>query len=250
MSATIVDDDGDNGGSKWNELLEALARITAPAGIKKIAFSEIRIGKRLGAGEAARVFRATWRGDPVAVKLFPRETDGALVGDDDALAEFEREMSAMARLSVASPRLVRLLGYCPDPLCFVTELMPQGLFWLLHSAAGVRLGWDVRLQIAEDIANGLAFLHAEGVVHRDVKSFNVLLDEHLHAKLADFGIAKVISTIATMTSTDKRFEVSPQWRAPETFDSRYSPKSDIFSFGVVMWELLTREIPHEDVSGA
>jgi serine/threonine protein kinase len=189
-----------------------IAKVVGVLGARKIAFSEIRLGDKIGAGGFAEVFRATWRGDSVAVKRLPRGTEGALV--DDVREEFEKEVAVMARL--ASSRLVRLLGYCLDPVCLVMELMSRGnLCALLHSAVGARLGWGVRLQIAEDIANGLTFLHTERVVHRDVKSLNVLLDEHLRAKLADFGIAKVISTIAT--STGRMFVGSLQWSAPETF---------------------------------
>ena len=183
----------------------------------------------------------------VAVKKLMNGAEDVLTGD--LLKEFKQEVRMMTKLS-SSQRLVRLIGVClpPDPVCLVMELMNRGnLFNLLHSEEN--LTWMTRLQIGIDVGRALEFLHSEKVIHRDVKSSNVMLDGQLRAKFGDFGISQVIHTITAAATKGKTFEGTPQWSAPETFGLRpkFSFSTDVFSMGVVMWELRTRQIPYKGI---
>ena len=108
--------------------------------------------------------------------------------------------------------------------------------------------WAWSLQVAADVCHGLEFLHASSVLHRDLKSPNVLLDEALRAKICDFGLAKVRSVVSALSVANST-AVTTAWSAPEVFGLRpkYSEKSDVFSIAVILWELLTKKQPYADV---
>ncbi len=135
------------------------------------------------------------------------------------------------------------------------EYMSNGsLYSVLHS--NKPLECPLRLQIATDAAKGLAFLHHENILHRDIKSLNVLLDERYKAKLTDFGLSKVKAetkshTLATKTNS-KDSVGTIQWMAPELFrrNAQFTQKSDIFSLGITFWELASRKIPFSDALDA
>ncbi|KAF9164570.1 copper transport protein ctr1 [Actinomortierella ambigua] len=104
--------------------------------------------------------------------------------------------------------------------------------------------WATKKRLAHEIARGLAYIHEEGVLHRDLKSANVLLTKHMEVKLADFGLAQVRSMASTASSvsgqTSKGAAGTLRWLAPELFSAdrpKYSPKSDVYALGVVMWEM-------------
>ena len=128
------------------------------------------------------------------------------------------------------------------------------LFCLLHRQKASHLA--LRQPIALDVANGLAFLHQcppHGILHRDLKSQNVLLTEYLCAKLADFGLSKVRVESSRSQyyaqSSSKSVGTIP-WMAPECFGIRpkYSKKSDMYAYGMVLWELISRRMPYEEVT--
>jgi Ran GTPase-activating protein (RanGAP) involved in mRNA processing and transport len=163
------------------------------------------------------------------------------------LVEFKRETSIMAQLQ--SKYIVRLYGIClTQPYCMVMEYMPKGaLYNILHSPED--LNWGVRQQIAIDIAYGLAFLHDKNILHKDVKSLNVLLTEQLRAKLSDFGMSQVRNETTSKTS-ETTTGGTLLWKPPESFQRKpYTPKSDIYSYGVVLWEIATRTLPFQDANG-
>jgi serine/threonine protein kinase len=97
------------------------------------------------------------------------------------------------------------------------------------------------IRLALDIAKGMLFLHScrPIVLHRDLKSQNILLDSDFHCKVCDFGISRAATTMNTMTAVG-----TPQWMSPEVLrNERYSEKADVYAYGVVLWELLTRTPP-------
>ncbi|XP_073128698.1 uncharacterized protein [Henckelia pumila] len=157
--------------------------------------------------------------------------------------EFETELETIGR--IRHRNLVSLHGYSLSPqgdLLFY-DYMENGSLWdLLHGALKkVKLDWETRLKVAVGAAQGLAYLHHDcnpRIIHRDVKSSNILLDENFEAHLSDFGIAKCLPAAKTHASTyvlGTIGYIDPEYART----SRLTEKSDVYSFGIVLLELLT-----------
>ncbi len=100
------------------------------------------------------------------------------------------------------------------------------------------------------MGKGLSYLHLQKIIHRDLKSLNVLLDNQYHAKITDFGLAKIkLESNSTSTKT-KQGMGTTRWRAPELFKRNVSPNvaSDVYSYGMVLWEIASRQLPFSDAS--
>ena len=213
----------------------------------QIDHKELIKGKELWRGGFGVVYQGTYRHSDVAIKqLLMTHISKA------AAQEFESEAKAMAQLR--SPNIVQFYGYCLSPYyCIVMEYMPNGsLFSVLHSEQP--LEWPERFRIAVDVAKGLSFLHHEKILHRDIKSLNVLLGEDKQghvAKLTDFGLSKVkteTKSYLTATKTKSDSVGTLQWMAPELFAPKatYTQKADIYSLGITFWELAARKIPYKE----
>ncbi|MES2217099.1 MAG: protein kinase [Pseudomonadota bacterium] len=208
----------------------------------QIPFNDLTIGKELGRGGFGIVYQGTWRYNPVAIKQLLSKPS------NDAIAEFTAEAQIMARLR--SPNIVQFYGYfLGNPQYgIVMEYMSKGsLYHVLHSREN--LSWETRYKILCDMARGLAFLHAEDILHRDLKSLNVLLDEHMRAKLSDFGLAKIKTEMRTTSSNEKSVGTIA-WMAPELFQRKATctKKSDIYSLGFTFWEVASRKIPFAEAA--
>lgn len=201
--------------------------------------SEIEFGSLIEKGSFGKVFRGRWREKDVAIKKFK-----STVLKGEAEEEFYREASIMYQSN--HPCIVKLFAVCvePEKNCFIMEYLQFSLLDVLQDSK-IPLPWvPTRLQIAIDIANGLKFLHSQLVIHRDMKSANVLLNNELRAKICDFGLAKIKAQCDT-TKTGLQKIGSARWNAPEIV--RGEPRteaSDIYSFGMVLWELEMRKIPY------
>ncbi|GJN24255.1 hypothetical protein PR202_gb11986 [Eleusine coracana subsp. coracana] len=162
--------------------------------------------------------------------------------------EFRAEVEALSQAQ--HKNLVTLRGYCRygnDRLLIYSYMENGSLDYWLHerSDAGYMLKWESRLRIAQGSARGLAYLHKEcepNIIHRDVKSSNILLNENFDACLADFGLARLIQPYDTHVTTDLVGTLG--YIPPEYSQSVIAtPKGDVFSFGVVLLELLTGKRP-------
>ena len=211
-----------------------------------IRHSDLVYGEKLGSGAFGNVMRGTWQGNPVAIKQLQ-------VVSPEMLQELTREAEIMSNLH--HPNIVSLYGICVDPdhSCMAMEFMAGGsLDHFLQDAK--HLNWEQRWQIAIDIGNGVLHLHHHEppILHRDLKSCNVLLDEHGKAKVTDFGLSKVRSETSKMTMTSQANKIggSLLWMAPELFDmdSKPTKAADIFAYAIVLWELAARKFPYESVS--
>ncbi|XP_022757859.1 probable serine/threonine-protein kinase PIX13 isoform X2 [Durio zibethinus] len=199
----------------------------------------------LGEGGFGRVFKGVLSdGTAVAIK---RLTSGGPQGDKEFLVEVEM----LSRLHHRN--LVKLVGYyssrdsSQNLLCY--ELVPNGSLeaWL-HGPLGINcpLDWDTRMKIALDAARGLAYLHEDSqpcVIHRDFKASNILLENNFHAKVADFGLAKQAPEGRT-NYLSTRVMGTFGYVAPEyAMTGHLLVKSDVYSYGVVLLELLTGRTP-------
>ncbi|GLI62415.1 hypothetical protein VaNZ11_005024, partial [Volvox africanus] len=158
------------------------------------------------------------------------------------MASFHAELSILSRLR--HKNIVRLYGGCMRPpyIFLVMQLMRQSLDSVIHHAEQP-LKLRKALQIARDVAAGLSYLHPT-IVHRDLKPANILIDEHGTAKLSDFGLARYKFKAYLSTRTPDQGSVA--YMAPECFNTDIGglgPKTDIYSFGVLLWELLSGEYP-------
>lgn len=216
--------------------------MAAAGALSLIPYRDLEIGRMLGCGGFGTVHEATWRSLPVAVKLLPHHYDPLPAS---SVAEFNKE--ALLHASLHHENIVALKGVCLEPgkYALVMELLSHGsLYGLLHN--GQALPWSMRLSIAKDIANGLAYLHEQGIIHQNLKSLTILLDDRLHAKLDDFALSD-------MKAKDMAELWHPKygaaWIAPELFppEARPTVLSDIYALGVVLWELASRELPFKDV---
>ncbi|PRQ49072.1 putative protein kinase RLK-Pelle-LRR-Xb-1 family [Rosa chinensis] len=196
----------------------------------------------IGSGGFGDVYKAQLKdGSIVAIKKLIH-----ISGQGDR--EFTAEMETIGKIKHRN--LVPLLGYCKvgEERLLVYEYMKYGsLDDVLHDQKkGIKLSWSARRKIAIGSARGLAFLHHNcipHIIHRDMKSSNVLLDENLEARVSDFGMARLVSAMDTHLSVST-LAGTPGYVPPEYYQSfRCSTKGDVYSYGVVLLELLTGRRP-------
>ncbi|KAJ1688401.1 hypothetical protein LUZ63_019791 [Rhynchospora breviuscula] len=227
--------------TSWNEVLQGSHFLEKPPLLFEewnIDFSELTIGTRVGIGFFGEVFRGIWNGTDVAIKVF-LEQDLTTENMED----FCNEVFILSRLR--HPNVILFLGACMKPpnLSMVTEYMEMGsLYYLIHmTGQKKRLTWRKRLKMLRDICRGLMCIHRMKIVHRDLKSANCLVNKHWTVKICDFGLSRVM-TGGSMS--DSSSAGTPEWMAPELIRNEpFTEKCDIFSLGVIMWELCTLKRP-------
>jgi len=200
---------------------------------------DLKLGKAISSGGFGTVYKGYHHGRKVAIKqLHAREMT------ENALLEFQREATIMMRLH--SPSVVTLYGVTLNsPYYLVMEYMNGGsLYHLLQSNQD--LNWKSRAKMALEIGQGLSFLHSRNILHRDLKSMNVLLDKLHRVKLGDFGLARVKQESSSQNT--QRSMGTTSWMAPELFKRRaeYTKACDVYSLGMLLWELASRQIPFAD----
>uniref|UniRef100_A0A667XNY9 Mitogen-activated protein kinase kinase kinase 7 n=1 Tax=Myripristis murdjan TaxID=586833 RepID=A0A667XNY9_9TELE len=205
-----------------------------------IRHEDIQVEVVVGRGTFGVVFKAKWKGKDVAVKTIESENEKNA---------FFVELRQLSRVN--HPNIVKLYGSCDNPVCLVMEYAEDGsLYNVLHGAeplphytASHAMSWCLQC------AKGVAYLHAmkpKALIHRDLKPPNLLLvSGGTVLKICDFGTACDIQTHMTNTKG------SAAWMAPEVFEgSNYSEKCDVFSWGIILWEVITRKKPFDEIGGS
>ncbi|KAG6627599.1 probable serine/threonine-protein kinase SIS8 isoform X1 [Carya illinoinensis] len=227
----ISDGSAGNDSTKSDSALDEVAEC-------EISWEEITLGERIGLGSYGEVYRGDWHGTEVAVKRF---LDQDIYGQ--ALEEFKSEVLLMKRLR--HPNVVLFMGAVTRPpnLSIVTEFLPRGSLYRLIHRPNNQLDERRRLRMALDTARGMNYLHncSPVIVHRDLKSPNLLVDKNWVVKVCDFGLSRMKnSTYLSSRSTAGTAE----WMAPEVLRNEpANEKCDVYSFGVILWELSTLQQP-------
>ncbi|XP_057718044.1 serine/threonine-protein kinase EDR1-like isoform X1 [Arachis stenosperma] len=209
----------------------------------EIPWEDLVIGERIGLGSYGEVYHADWNGTEVAVKKFLEQDFSG-----DALNEFKREVRIMRRLR--HPNVVLFIGAVTRPpnLSIITEFLPRGsLYRILHNP-NCQIDEKQRIKMALDVARGMNCLHTSTptIVHRDLKSPNLLVDKNWNVKVCDFGLSRLKhNTFLSSKSTGG----TPEWMAPEVLRNEPSnEKCDVYSFGVILWELATLRLPWSEMN--
>ena len=227
-----------------------------------VPYSDLVMGTLLGSGSFATVYNATWHGTEVAVKVFklPDDEHGSQTSMLSAalLPKIEAEANLLA--AIRHPHVVAFLGMCAAPPSIITEKCSRGsLFDLLQRAnqdprLASTLTWSLRLRLAADTAAGMAHLHQRTppVLHRDLKSANLLIDSSWRVKVSDLGLSKLLEEVtAASTVGSTSSNLNPRWLAAEVMETgTWTAASDVYSFGIVLWELMTWQFPWSHLSNA
>ncbi|XP_063078952.1 mitogen-activated protein kinase kinase kinase 7 isoform X2 [Engraulis encrasicolus] len=206
---------------------------------EEIEYADIEVEEVVGRGAFGVVCKAKWRGKDVAIKTIESESERKA---------FQVELRQLSRVN--HPNIVKLYGSCDNPVCLVMEYAEGGsLYNVLHGAeplphytAAHAMSWCLQC------SQGVSYLHGmkpKALIHRDLKPPNLLLVAHgTVLKICDFGTACDIQTHMTNNKG------SAAWMAPEVFEgSNYSEKCDVFSWGIILWEVITRRKPFDEIGG-
>uniref|UniRef100_A0A8C4FEN0 Mitogen-activated protein kinase kinase kinase n=1 Tax=Dicentrarchus labrax TaxID=13489 RepID=A0A8C4FEN0_DICLA len=198
----------------------------------EVPFEEISELQWLGSGAQGAVFLGKFRSEEVAIKKVREQK--------------ETDIKHLRKLK--HPNIISFKGVCTQAPCYciIMEYCAQGqLYEVLR--AGRKVTPRMLVDWASGIASGMNYLHLHKIIHRDLKSPNVLVTHNDTVKISDFGTSKELSDKSTKMS----FAGTVAWMAPEVIRNEpVSEKVDIWSFGVVLWELLTGEIPYKDVDSS
>ncbi|KAL4430024.1 hypothetical protein ABPG77_004394 [Micractinium sp. CCAP 211/92] len=222
----------------------------------EVSYDQLVMTELIGEGSFGRVYMADFHSTTVAVKVLIDKEAMAHAGPREALSlpgslmgKLDEEASLLA--SLRHPCVVQFMGVCRAPPCIITEYCPKGNLTSVLMAAkrdtalSAELTWRRRLSMALDAARGMLYLHARSppIIHRDLKSPNLLVDDSYHCKVSDFNLSRFVEeNLGTKSSS--MAGLNPRWLAPEVMKGgRATPAADTYSFGIVMWELLTWELP-------
>lgn len=223
-----------------------------------IDFDTLHMGRNIGEGSFGKVYLTVWNETPVAVKVLVDSSSALDRKLDDpmrlrrlaapVLDKLAEEAGLMA--SMRHPNIIQFMGIVSMPPCVVTEFCERGSLTDVlkrgrkgEPGALEALGWRLRLSMAADAAKGMLYLHArpQPIIHRDLKSPNLLVDSHWRVKVCDFNMSRIMEESGQGSSLAG---TNPRWLAPELLSGEHATTySDVFAFGVVLWELLTFELP-------
>ncbi|KAK2856652.1 hypothetical protein Q5P01_005387 [Channa striata] len=194
----------------------------------------IKLLKKLGAGQFGEVFEGIWNETTaVAVKTLK---PGTMDPDD-----FLREAQIMKRLR--HPKLIQLYAVCTmeEPIYIITELMKNGSLLDYLRKEGSTLRISDQIEMAAQVASGMAYLELQNYIHRDLAARNVLVGENNICKVADFGLARVfMKENENVYEAKEGAKLPVKWTAPEAINqNKFTIKSDVWSFGILLYEIMT-----------
>lgn len=210
-----------------------------------IDLRKLNMGPPFAQGAFGKLYKGTYNCEDVAVKILERPEDNT---EKAQILEqqFTQEVKMLATLR--HQNVVRFIGACKKPMvwCIVTEYAKGGS---VRQSLAKRQNRPVPLKVAVkqalDVARGMEYLQSLGFIHRDLKSDNLLIATDKSIKIADFGVARIEVQMEGMTPETGTY----RWMAPEMIQHRpYNFKVDVYSFGIVLWELITGMLPFQNMT--
>ncbi|XP_051200023.1 serine/threonine-protein kinase STY8 [Lolium perenne] len=207
----------------------------------EVDWSMLTMTEKIGSASYADLYRGTYAGYDVCIKVLR-------ITHFDSPSEVEFLQQALILRRVNHENILKFYGTCtgrPKWFGIVTEYMAGGnLYDFLHTQNDV-LGLLVILKTAIQISKGMEYLHQNSIIHRDLKTANILIGQNQVVKIADFGVARLGSQEGHMTAETGTY----RWMAPEIINHMpYDHKADVFSFAIVLWELVTLKIPYDNMT--
>jgi serine/threonine protein kinase len=219
---------------------------------REIDWSELDLMELLGAGAFGKVYKGKWRGATVAVKVC---TDFQLAMMTADTIENIRQEACLMELLGNHPNVISFVGAVTkgDYFALVTEYCPYGSMYDLFIAKKTDLRKpvtrDMLIKMLRDAARGILHLHSEHVIHRDISARNMLVAKDTTVRVTDFGLSRLRQDTEESYATTKSNVGPVKWMAPEAITKRiYSEKSDSWSFGVLVWEMVTQNEPWQNVA--
>ena len=226
------------------EQLQEFGHLITMVAATYIPRSQINGFRQLDQGSFGLIYSAAYDGSAVAVKQC--SSDGSQI--KTKMRELLLELSVLVR--IRHPNIVTFWGTAADfpfsqgkpYIGMVFELCSKGsLYKVLHQNHGKRVSFREKMKYALEVARGMSYIHAKGIIHRDLNSRNILLTHEGHAKVADFGCARKLKGSALTTTT---ISGSPAYMAPEQLDGAdLTDKVDVWAYGVLLWELVSEQVP-------
>lgn len=199
----------------------------------QVNLSDIVFQNKIGNSDIGMLYHGTWREQPVTIKWLEK-----LNGEEER-DHFMREAKVMSRLH--NEYITPFYGACFEEtrLCLLMGVMEKGSL----SQALPTLSLQERFRMAQDLARGLAYLHDQEIVHGDIKPDHIGINQYNQAKWNDFGLVK---TRAISIGSIAKVSQDARWQAPESWQRRakISPASDVYSFGLLLWTLVTGRLPY------
>lgn len=213
-------------------------KILGPPEIKS---TEVNRLSKLGTGSFGDVWKGTCREQPVAIKILHRQ-------DYDAkqLQVFKREVEVLSQ--IYHPNVCLFMGACFEKgnMMIVSELVARGDLEKMLRDKNFEMSLFLRIRLAIDAARGITWLHYgdPAFIHRDIKPANFLVTENYTIKITDFGLSQATTQGCSLRDGKEGARGTPLWMAPEVLEGKeFSTSADVYSFGIVLWEIFTRKEP-------
>lgn len=248
LSSLSVSSSSSSGGGAEQARVSTSGYHSWPVGgnVRGVKFEDLELGEQISGGGFCILYKSKWQGMTVAVKRIfdPNITQ-------ELRDEFENEVAMLSNMR--HPCIVQALCavYSPPSLCIITEFLDRGsLYHVLHNST-VSLTPERVSRVASQICLALAHVHSNRIVHRDIKSHNILADEFLRVKLCDFGLARTDAYLARRDAEQQQRHTpcgTPAYMAPELWSGAMpTAAADVYAFGVLLNEICSRDVPLEGV---